>query len=213
MAAFLHWVGRERFTRKSFIRQVHMVGLTRRFPPATLRDMDWGDEVYCMIRQRRKDICGVLFGYFPVVRLTGLSQEATKRLQERGLVGHCIEIGGRGIATLFEKIITGPTFEAAATIPEICQMIADSDVDLWPMLWGPFHELDQPAMMMDVPFALGFRPFDGEAFSRDYAKAILEHSEAGFVHLNGMYRPQEERSRKKGGKGEVGTVLRYQPKR
>lgn len=170
MQVWLHFVGRQYYTRKSFIREAKLYGVSRRISLQELKRMNWGDRVLLAIMEGKS---GVVFGYFQVERLAGLSPEAHEAIRDR-FGGEIVDHGGGIVKRGCGVYVVGPTFVTPASLAEIAACLEElkaQGVDIGrPMVAGAFAE-GPLARLASIPHRQGFRLFD-------YAKFIAALQEA-----------------------------------
>lgn len=212
MSAWLHFIGRQYYSRASFIREAEKYGVTRRVSLHTLARMNWGDLVALAIKESRTP---VLFGTFHISRLSGLSPQASDIVRD---LFRCEVIQGqerhveRECGDYYELGITVIVHEAP--LPEIARALIDAKkrgIDIGkPMVGGVFqaHEL---VYLKDIPHQQGFRPFDWPAFVKalEWAKAIWPDGKGRrrIPVVRGQFYAQAEGARP--GDGELVVVGSY----
>lgn len=69
--AWLHWIGNQYYTIKSFIEEAKLIGVSRRVPRAVLKKMRWGDIIF--LASKKKGLKSpVVFGYFRLEKIEGI---------------------------------------------------------------------------------------------------------------------------------------------
>ena len=169
---WLHFVGRQYYTRSAFIREAKRYGVTRRVALQTLARMNWGDGVVLAMKEGATP---VVFGTFQVERLSGLSHEASERLRDLypcEVVPGAGRVVHRGCGSYEEAPFI--ILVRDAPLPEIAQHLMvwkTKGMDIGkPMVGGAFR--DHPLVYLrDVPHQQGFRPFDLERFEAAFRVA------------------------------------------
>jgi len=159
---WIHFIGRKYYTKKKFVKEAKKYGATRRIDLRVMKKMNWNDQVFCVMLKGKS---GVLFGYFIVERVSGLSPEANQILVNT-FKGEMVSEGGESIERGCGSYIAGPCYAVKATLPEIAELLIrlkEAGVDIGkPMVGGPFTELTNSIRLEDIPFRQGFREFDWE---------------------------------------------------
>lgn len=163
---WLHWIGKQYYTQKSFIKEAEKYRVSRRVAPQVAKAMNWGDTVYCAMLDGKT---GVIFGYFTVDRITGLSVETTEQLKEK-YKASTLDDGGNIIERGCGEYQTGETISIDASVEEITNEVIDignkgQDGDKL-MVSGAFTEIE-PIRLLDIPFRQGFRTINGIALQHD----------------------------------------------
>lgn len=156
---YLHWIGKSNYTMNSFAKEAAKYGVTRRVSLNIAKQMSWSDKVYCAMLDGKT---GVIFGYFIVDKLSGLSTEVTTQLEDKyetKLVGESGELVVRGCG----EYIEGSTHAVRCELPDIIDMLASAEkegVDIGkPMIGGLFVTITK-IRLLDIPFRPGFRIID-----------------------------------------------------
>lgn len=173
MANWLHWIGKSYYTMNSFAKEAEKYGVSRRVSLQTAKQMTWGDTVYCAMLDGKT---GVLFGYFTIERITGLSKEATQAVLE---THECTltDEGGGVVSRGCGEYISGPSWQTKASLDEIVETVKEVKENGYNegqiMIAGTFIELEK-TRLLDIPFRQGFRKFDSNAFYQ----AVKDNSNA-----------------------------------
>lgn len=69
--AWLHWIGNQYYSIKSFIKEARLIGVSRRVPVKALKKMKWGDTIFLASKQKNLKN-PVIFGYFRLEKLQGI---------------------------------------------------------------------------------------------------------------------------------------------
>lgn len=170
MKTWLHFVGRQYYSRAKFIREAKRYGVTRRVSLQQLKKMAFGDRVLLAMLEGKSP---VVFGSFVIEKISGLSPVASVAIREK-FQGEQVSAGGglviRGCGTYIE----GRCFVVSATLQDIVgvlEELKDQEVDVGlPMVGGRF-EHQAPIRLKDVPFRQGFREFDYARFISELDRA------------------------------------------
>lgn len=157
---WLHWIGKSYYTMNSFAKEAEMYGVSRRISLQTAKQMAWGDTVYTAMLDGKT---GVIFGYFNIERITGLSEEASELIVE----SHDSTLSGEGgvpVGRGCGSYVTGPSWQVEASIKEIVETVEevkrDSIDEGQIMVAGTFAKIEK-IRILDIPFRQGFRKVDG----------------------------------------------------
>ncbi len=152
---WLHYIGKSYYGTSSFAREAKKYGVTRRAAPNVLRQMKFGDLVLCAQWDGRK---GVVFGFFEIVTLTGLSPEALAAVREKADLKQ-VSAGGYIVRRKCGQYIAGPTYAVSeqTDIPDVIAAAGDTPLGK-PMVGGEWQDL--PAFYIAVPHRQGFRRID-----------------------------------------------------
>ena len=180
---WLHWVGREYYTQKSFIKEANKYDVTRRVSLQVAKQMSWGDRVFCAMLNRKK---GEIFGHFTITSLSGLSGEVIQKVNEETEVT-MTDPGGEKVEKGCGEYTSGPTFQTEASLEEvveIAQPLKEEEKDIGkPMVGGTFQKLE-PITLIDIPFRQGFRTING--------KALLHSAECNGRRVQGQFYPDKD---------------------
>lgn len=159
---WLHWIGKQYYTMNSFTKEAEKYGVSRRVSPQQMKQMNWGDTVYCAMLDGKT---GVIFSSFTVDRITGLNAETNKKITEKH-PSKLVDTGGYAVNRGCGEYTTGPTYSIDADIEEIANEVieieAKSDNKSKPMVSGQFTKIE-PIRLLDIPFRQGFRAINGVA--------------------------------------------------
>lgn len=186
---WIHWIGRSIYTERRFIKEAAKYGVTRRISSGVLKAFSWGDRVYLEIKRVRQDKSGIVFGYFRVEGISGLSTEALKALD--GKLGRLVDVGGRDVVRACGWYRTGASYTTGASVREIAEAVESTGTGKASlMLSGEFQPLAQ-SRLVDIPFQQGYRKFDGSAFQEALSEAIRSSkpTKEGVYRIKGMFYP------------------------
>lgn len=152
---WLHYIGKNYYGTGAFAREAKKYGVTRRAAPNVLRQMKYGDLVLSAQWDGRK---GVVFGFFEVATLTGLSPEAVAAVREKiGLKQ--VGAGGYIVRRKCGQYVAGPTYAVSEEIDIPDVIAAAGGVPLGkPMVGGEWRDLFP--FYIAVPHRQGFRRID-----------------------------------------------------
>jgi len=175
---WLHWVGREYYTQKSFIKEAEKYGVTRRVSLQVAKQMSWGDRVFCAMLNRKQ---GEIFGCFTISTLSGLSSEVIEKINEETEVT-MTDPGGERVQRGCGEYMSGPSFQTEASLEEIVEIVEnvrEKNEDIGkPMVGGKFTQIE-PITLIDIPFRQGFRKING--------KALLHSAECNNRRVQGQF--------------------------
>jgi len=170
---WLHWIGKQYYTTNSFIKEAEKYGVSRRVSLQQLKQMSWGDTIYCAMLDGKT---GVIFGYFKVKQITGLDPETAERVRDR-YACELLDNGGYAVSRSCGEYATGATYSISADIKEIANEIMNIEGEkenLRPpptpprggksklMVSGHFT-IKEPIRLLDIPFRQGFRAINGKS--------------------------------------------------
>ena len=168
MQTWIHFIGKQYYTEKSFQVEGREYGVTRRISPQTAKQMAYGDRVLLAINDGKS---AVLFGSFIVQTLSGMGEEA-----KAALANECtltmVSAGGKMVSRGCGSYIEGPTWALGCPISmeEIVALATEAGGDNKFMVGGDLEALDR-VRMKSMRFAQGFRPFN-------YGKFLMRYGEA-----------------------------------
>jgi hypothetical protein len=195
---WLHFIGRQYYTRQSFVKEARQFGVSRRVSLNELKKMDWGDTVLLAIMEGKS---GVLFGQFTIERLTGLSRDASLVL-EKWFGLEKVNDGGIVVRRGCGEYVTGPEYRINASLAEIAdilQTLKTQGVDIGrPMVGGSFRS-HQPVRLADIPHRQGFRMFNYTAFITAVKQAKAPGKSKLPAVKGQFYMPQAPLGRARGG--------------
>lgn len=213
MQTWLHFVGRQYYTRRSFIREAEQYGVSRRVSLRELKRMNWRDRVVVAIMEGKS---AVVFGRFEIERLAGLSAAAQAAIRE-ALGGEIVDEGGGLVKRGCGMYYQGPTFVTPASLPEIAGLLEElkaQGVDIGrPMVAGAFTETPS-VRLKDVPHRQGFRLFDYEKFRAAAAEALYKQALAdkrGMPAVRGQFYAEPALAEEATG-GEIQAAENYRRK-
>lgn len=169
MATWIHFIGRQYYTRQEFVAEAEAVGVTRRVSMQTLKRMSFGDRVLLAIQDGKS---AVIFGSFRVTTLSGLSKDAVDKIAAKVHVE--VADSGRAGMTVNRgcgSYVVGFTFHANAELPELAALAAEAEDPGKPMVggdWDPFPCSNGGVIRLKkVKHSQGFRLFDVATFLED----------------------------------------------
>lgn len=162
MSDWLHWIGKQYYTTNSFIKEAEKYGASRRISLQQLKQISWGDTVYCAMLDGKT---GVVFGYFKVNKISGLDAETSAKVREEhqcNLVDNGKYVVNRGCG----EYEAGPSYSIDTDIEEITREVEYIEYGeaqkSKPMVGGKFTEME-PIRLLDIPFRQGFRAINGKS--------------------------------------------------
>lgn len=162
MITWLHWVGAVHYSIKSFIAEANKMGVSRRVAAPVLKRMNWGDKIYCAIREKG-EIHPVVFGYFFVETIYGIqTKDLIPEIETKVYyVADPLDLQDekRGCGDLEPGGLYATT---TATVEEL------ADASQEPQVRGGLKVLPKPwPVLVGMPPFRGFRPFDEARFLTD----------------------------------------------
>jgi len=168
MSDYLHWIGKKYYTMNSFAKEAEEHRVTRRVSLNVAKKMSWGDRIYTAMLDGKT---GVIFGYFDIDRITGLSSEALDSVTS-AYENEQVAEGGRLIERACGEYSLGATHTVASELPAIIDILQEKVIDDRdignPMIGGNFHTITA-IRLMNIPFRQGFRTFDAGALLHEAA--------------------------------------------
>jgi len=192
MTSWLHWIGKSYYTLAGFASEAQKFGISRRVSLQNLKKMSWGDWVCCLYDTAR-DKGGTYFLEFRIEKITGLSAEATRMLQDEFAL-RPIDFGGTAIIRGCGDYMTGVTFYCDADMSQVVDRL-DKAKDEGMDIGKPMIGCEPPAVkttwlpmpvFSDIPFRQGFRSFDRRKARIDIAMCRKE-SKSKTPRLEGQY--------------------------
>ncbi len=174
---WLHFVGSKYYTIDSFTEESKKLGVTRRVSPQIAQRMSYGDRVLLAMKRGKTP---VVFGYFTIDTLTGISGNTMDRLWGCGLTGEDLGLGGKMVTKGCGTYIVGSTFTVECDIPDIMaklEGLTAADIGKL-MVGGTFHTHPQ-ARLRDVPFRQGYRSFDYDSFLAEALREVVRITDMG----------------------------------
>jgi hypothetical protein len=170
MTTWIHFIGQQYYSEKSFKAEALKYGVTRRISPLAAKQMTYGDRVLLAINDGKS---AVLFGSFIVETLSGLGEEATQALKDRCTLTQ-VAAGGRIVRRGCGSYVEGPTWHMNSPISfdEIIETATEAGGENKFMLGGEFEDISR-VRLQSMRFSQGFRPFNFGRFLMDYARAAV----------------------------------------
>lgn len=188
MSDWLHWIGKSNYTINSFAKEAAKYGVTRRVSLNVAKQMSWSDKVYCAMKDGKT---GVIFGYFSIDRISGLSPYATT-LVTSTLENELVDEGGLTVSRGCGGYVTGARYIVTGDLQDIVRIVDDANnecVDIGkPMVGGMFQTITK-IRLLDIPFRQGFRIID------EIALLIASTGDSNkvrgqfYIHDNSLKRP------------------------
>lgn len=204
---WITWIGSGNYTIKSFIQESQTFGISRRVGYPRLKQMQWGDWVYCIYKpkkKRDKEIeNGTIFARFPIDTITGLSEAIIERMAETFKIAQ-VSPGGMVVTRRCGDYMTGALYRIKATLEDIAEIIEnapdDSTVGMVGCHASHFEILPKPWVHVNrdsMRFFRGFSRFNSEAFHQVWEEKqgqrciSIRHSFAAFKDETGASIPME----------------------
>ena len=177
MQTWLHFIGKQYYTRASFLKEARREGVTRRVSLATLKRMRFGDRVLCAMLDGKS---AVAFATFQITGLSGLSKAAVAALSD-GVQLTPVDLGGALVRRGCGSYMAGPCYQLAEPVPltDLVATLAKLDDPGKLMVSGRIPALTDDlgvdlVRLKDVPHTHGFRLWDWDTFRADVAAARQE---------------------------------------
>lgn len=214
MKAWLHFVGRQYYSKAKFVKEARKYGITRRVSLRDLKQMDWGDLVLLAMRSNGRKTPEI-FGSFAIKMVSGLSPEASAAIRER-FRWWLVDNGGRVIGRGCGRYVEGPCYVLEnATLPEVAAILEElkkQGVDIGkPMVGGSF-EPHRPVRLKSIPFRQGFRLFDYDRLLQNIGFSLSTMQEP--VTVSGQYYVKDDKAEdgKEPAEGLIREVADYRRK-
>lgn len=171
MTSWLHFIGAKYYTMEGFINECMQYGATRRVSLNVLKRMSWGDRVSCV--QKPKGVKGVaVFMEFPITRLSGLTEGAVRWIHRKCTKIVKVSDGGEEVDRECGSYETGATYSVEMTLGDLAaalEFLQKRGEDIGKLMVGcspnQIRVVPKPQpVLRDVPFRMGFRAWDREAF-------------------------------------------------
>lgn len=172
---WLHWITKQNkttVTTVDFLTEARSLGILVPISLSALSLMSWGDEVYC-IHKQKKQIRGSVFCKFPITLVSGLTDEAMEAVVERLKVKE-IKAEGGFVERLLGDYVELGTWTVNATMQDIHQVLKKlkNETAIGTLAVGcypsEFSALEVPwARLAQVNYSPGFRQFNGDQFTED----------------------------------------------
>ena len=188
MKTWLHFIGRQYYSKAKFIKEARRYGITRRVALQVMKKMEFGDLVLLAMRPTKAAKAPEIFGSFEIEAVSGLSPEASAAIRER-FRWRLVDNGGRVIGRGCGRYIEGPCYVLEnATLREIAMILEElkeQGIDIGrPMVGGSF-EPHRPVQLKSIPFRQGFRLFDYDRLLQDTGFSLSTMQEP--VTVSGQY--------------------------
>lgn len=172
---WLHYIGKQYYSIKKFIKEANDVGINRKIDPRMLKKMNFGDLIFLAQGDSKGS---KIFGFFEFTTLMGLSDVLKERLINSDVV--------KWVSTPRAKIIRGCGSYILESLYKVCdtnkvmKIIRSMDnEDLKGiMIGGSFHPLSDVGINTEIIhsnmcFRMGFREFDFNCFRIAWNQLIL----------------------------------------
>lgn len=173
MSAWLHWIGREHYTIRWFVKEAQEYGIARPVSMTTLKLMQWGDLVSCLQIGERGLKSPSMFLEFPIQIISGLTWKAQRAICEnltQRNAWHAVDMGARMVSRRCGAYLTGITMEVEATVKEVADALESlpDGVEAGQPMVGCYPAavavLRKPwPVMPDIAFRGTFRLYDRQA--------------------------------------------------
>jgi len=162
MKTWIDFIGEKHYSKQGFIDESEQYGVTRRIPRHQLKRFRFGDRVMAAIREGKRPI---LFGYYVIERISGLSSTALKALSEKFSTKMIAE-GGRVVHRGCGSYVEGATLTIEASLEEIAEVLKDVKDYGKLMIGGTLHEHEEVRLksIKSGPETRSIRPFNYESF-------------------------------------------------
>lgn len=165
---WLHFIGKQYYTLQGFVDEATEIGVNRAVAPNIFKKMNLGDKVFLA---HKDGASSKVFGYFTFETITGvsdaimcmLSKQEDVRPMELAEPGRLVR---RGCGYY---ILEGAfSVDDSVNLMDKLREIPDDELGRV-MIGGTFHELsdfnlETDYVLTNIPFRMGFRPFDADTF-------------------------------------------------
>jgi len=169
--------------------------------------MSWGDRILLCMWENSTTL---VFGYFVIEKISGLSSGTIARINERFLLSK-ISDGGAKITRGCGSYVAGCTYAANASIQELCDFLKENpEISDKPMIGGKFYET-KIVKLKNIPHRMGFREFDYPKYEEALTVAFSE-KKGKFPVVEGQFYVNKEAGAKstENKKGQLQEVADYQ---
>lgn len=209
---WITWVGNGNYTIPQFVQESQAYGVSRRVGYPRLKQMMWGDWVYCIWRPKKKankpHRSGMIFGRFLVDTITGLSENMMEQMAETFETKEGSP-GGMVVSRECGDYVTGAMYTVKATLEDIGAIIENAtDDDSRPMIGcnaSRFEVLSTPWVHVhpsSMLFFRGFKRFNSAAFHDIWDEKQGQRA-ISIRHSFAAYKPKKRSSIPMEGNAEV----------
>jgi len=120
---WLHFVNKAQYYRAQFVREAQGMGIARRVPLHSLKEMEWGDVVTCVMENGEAGVKSpVMFLEFPISHVTGLGSWAVGQFLD---MYPCrpFDMGGDLIRRKTCEYGTGMSYRVDASLSEVAEYL------------------------------------------------------------------------------------------
>jgi len=192
MQTWIDFIGATYYSKQGFIDEAKQYGVTRRVPLMQLGKMRFGDRVLVAIPEGKTP---VVFGYFLIERLSGLSTSAVKALV-KSFTTRLMSQGGRVVHRGCGSYIEGATLAIDATIDEIVAVLKKVADPGKLMIGGRFEDHEEIRLKSVKPGSetrtVRLFNYDGFLVAAHEAKQVQKS--AGAVAVRGYFYAKAEDS-------------------
>lgn len=120
---WLHFVDKAQYYRTQFVREAQGMGIARRVPLDTLKEMDWGEMVTCVMENGEAGVKSpVMFLEFPISHVTGIGAWAVDQFLDMYPCRPC-DLGGDLIRRKVCSYGTGLSYRVDASLAEVAEYL------------------------------------------------------------------------------------------
>jgi hypothetical protein len=168
---WLHFVDKTKYFRAGFVKEAEALGIARRVPLDTLKEMQWGEMVTCaMVKGEIGVTSPVMFLEFPISHVTGIGAWAVAQFLD---MYPCrpFDIGGDLIMRQTCVYATGTSYRVDATLQEVAEYLETLESEPGAEIGSPMVGCENSEVRrIKTPFPIirgmtaapGFLPFDSE---------------------------------------------------
>lgn len=211
MKTWLHFVGRQYYSKAKFVKEAKQYGVTRRVSLQQLKKMAYGDMVLLAMMDGKSP---VVFGSFVIEKISGLSPAASAAVREK-FKYEVVSEGGGLVVRGCGMYIEGAKYVIKAALRDVVDVLEElkgqgEDIGL-PMVGGRFepHKL---VRLKDIPFRQGFREIDYDKMLSDIGFFLSTEGKKVPVTLRGQYYVTNEDIESSEQEGLVEEVKDYKRK-
>ena len=120
---WLHFVSKMQYHRAEFVREAQALGVARRVPLDTLKQMEWGDMVTCVMENGEAGVKSpVMFLEFPISHVTGIGALAVAQFLDM-YPCRLSDFGGDLITRKTCEYATALSYRVEASLAEVAEYL------------------------------------------------------------------------------------------
>lgn len=120
---WLHFVDKSQYYRVQFVREAQEIGIARRVPLDTLKRMEWGDMVTCVMENGEAGVKSpVMFLEFPISHVTGIGAWAVAQFLDM-YPCRVLDVGGDLVKRKTCYYATGLSYRVDASLRAVAEYL------------------------------------------------------------------------------------------